>query len=384
MTARFSSTFLALIVISLTAGAIYWFADESDHVDTQTTKSEVRNLSPLHQLSKVDPAFTLPERGRVINWPRDHQIKPDFRHEWWYLTANLTSETGRTLALQWTLFRTGVVNRHHIDSTGQPNPAFESWYFAHSALADIDSHYSAFREGRSELQTASVTADPFIASITDWKWTGETADLLPATLSIGDNDWAARLQLTHGANNQYFLQGDAGYSAKHPTKPIASHYYSQPFIEVSGQVQLDGKWQTVTGHAWFDREWGSQLLAPEQQGWDWFSLRLTDDLALMVYQLRSDTSPMLSGMLMWRDGRQQPLLDSDIQLAEIGQRTDLYPQQFQLTIPDHQIDLRVKTINKEQVMKFGIEYFEGMVDVSGSHQGSGFLEMTGYQTPELD
>jgi predicted secreted hydrolase len=30
-------------------------------------------------------------------------------------------------------------------------------------------------------------------------------------------------------------------------------------------------------------------------------------------------------------------------------------------------------------MRFGIEYFEGMVTFTGSHQGRGFLEMTGYQ-----
>ena len=29
-------------------------------------------------------------------------------------------------------------------------------------------------------------------------------------------------------------------------------------------------------------------------------------------------------------------------------------------------------------MRFGIEYFEGMVTFSGSHQGKGFVEMTGY------
>ena len=42
---------------------------------------------------------------RVISFPADHGAHPDFRIEWWYVTANLADATGAPLGVQWTLFR---------------------------------------------------------------------------------------------------------------------------------------------------------------------------------------------------------------------------------------------------------------------------------------
>ena len=42
----------------------------------------------------------------------------------------------------------------------------------------------------------------------------------------------------------------------------------------------------MTGTGWLDREWSSQPLAPDQAGWDWFSLHLDDGARLMAYRLR--------------------------------------------------------------------------------------------------
>ena len=180
----------------------------------------------------------------------------------------------------------------------------------------------------------------------------------------------------------YFLQGDNGYSQKHHHLAIASHYYSQPFIKVSGEVYWQNKWQKVTGNAWFDREWGSQMLAEDQQGWDWFSLRLNEHTALMVYRIRSAEEDYLYGSLMQRDGTIRTLSSEDIVIKSRFSSQSVanaeYPDSFAITIAQEEIDITVKVINKSQIMRFGIEYFEGMVLFSGSHQGQGFLEMTGY------
>jgi len=34
--------------------------------------------------------------GKVLEFPRDHGPHPDYRIEWWYLTANLRDESGAT------------------------------------------------------------------------------------------------------------------------------------------------------------------------------------------------------------------------------------------------------------------------------------------------
>ena len=46
--------------------------------------------------------------GTRLEFPRDHGSHPDFRIEWWYLTANLEDARGRPYGLQWTLFRYAV------------------------------------------------------------------------------------------------------------------------------------------------------------------------------------------------------------------------------------------------------------------------------------
>lgn len=328
--------------------------------------------NPLRGLAQQDDRYELPEPGNIISFPRDHQPHMSFHHEWWYLTANLQTDSGQKLAVQWTLFRTATNQRH--------------WYFAHAALADTRQHLSAFRNGREEFGNVTITSKPFTAQIDDWSWQS-SADLLPATLLFGDdkhNDqsWQVQLSLSSSVLNKkspFFLQGEQGFSRKHPSLNIASHYYSQPFIDVSGRILWQGKWQNVTGHAWFDREWGSQMLAPEQQGWDWFSLRLNQETALMVYRIRSNIKDYVYGNLMYRNGSSKILTSDEIKLISTAGESDIYPGGFKLTIEPEGVDIEIKIVNDQQIIRFDIEYFEGMATFTGSHQGEGFVEMTGYR-----
>ena len=339
----------------------------------QEPKNEPAN--PLKRLADDSGRFINPSRDNQLSFPDAHNPKKRYQQEWWYLTANLKTETGDTFGTQWTLFRRGVEDKH--------------WYFAHAALADANQHLSQYRDGREELGSVSITSLPFTAEIQDWQWSS-AGELLPATLQYGSrpvepnqaqkvsetsNDWQVKLQLSAPAG--FFLQGEQGFSQKHATLDIASHYYSQPFIRVTGQMLWQGKWQTVTGDAWFDREWGSQMLAEDQQGWDWFSLRLDKDTALMVYRIRSKIKDHMYASLMTRDGRIRAFSDLDVSITA-NSSSAVYPNAFSIAIPSESINLKVTTINDQQIMRMGIEYFEGMVRVTGSHTGAGFLEMTGY------
>ncbi len=333
--------------------------------------------NPLARIAETDDRYQLPQAGNKIKFPEDHSPHKSYRHEWWYLTANLQTESGQSMATQWTLFRTSVGQRH--------------WYFAHGTLADKDRHLSAFRHGREEFGNVTFTTEPFSAQIDDWLWQSAT-DLLPATLQYGDpfnatEPWQAELSLTDenskalrpGIKPHFFLQGDQGFSRKHASLHIASHYYSQPFIDVLGRVFWQGKWQSVSGKAWFDREWGSQMLAADQQGWDWFSLRLDQNTALMVYRIRSNIKGYVYGNLMYRNGSSQALDSEQITLNSITDKDGAYPKGFKLIIDHAGVDIEIKIVNRKQINRFGIEYFEGMATFTGSHQGEGFVEMTGYQ-----
>jgi len=357
-------------------------------------KVDERENNPLKSLADTSGNFALPNKSNKITFPAAHAPHKAYRQEWWYLTANLTTDDGQIFATQWTLFRRAVEQKH--------------WYFAHAALANNNHHLSAYRDGREELGNVVINTEPFDARIDDWRWHSERS-LLPAQLSYGShllddnnkddnstdrnneqrnklnieqdkNSWQVRLNLSEQAH--YYLQGEQGFSQKHHQLNIASHYYSQPFIDVQGDVFWQNKWQKVSGKAWLDREWGSRMLAADQQGWDWFSLRLDNNTALMVYRIRSEQRDYLYGSVMKQGGDIRTLSEIDVNLVEVkkaGRADGKYPQSFKLSIIREGIDIDVNVVNPNQVMRFGIEYFEGMVTFSGSHQGEGFLEMTGYQ-----
>ena len=340
--------------------------------------------NPLKELANNSGNYERPSKNNVIRFPQAHAPKKAYRQEWWYLTANLTTESGEQLGAQWTLFRRAVGDKH--------------WYFAHAALGGSKHHESAYRDGREELGNVVIQSAPFKASISDWHWRS-AAEFLPASLRFGNGRMAGALKnaaqiagnsMTEGGwyvdlqlseEQQFYLQGEKGFSQKHHTLDISSHYYSQPFIKVSGKVFWQGQWHTVTGDAWLDREWGTQLLADDQQGWDWFSLRLDDQTALMVYRIRSIKQDYLYGSIMKRDGSIKVLGENDISVIRLDNEAkgNVYPQSFKLLIPEEKVDITVSVVNDQQVMRFGIEYFEGVVNFRGSHQGTGFLEMTGYE-----
>src|SRR6266699_4283087 len=43
--------------------------------------------------------------GKTFAFPADHGPHPDYRIEWWYVTANLVDSAGVVHGAQWTLFR---------------------------------------------------------------------------------------------------------------------------------------------------------------------------------------------------------------------------------------------------------------------------------------
>ena len=81
------------------------------------------------------------------------------------------------------------------------------------------------------------------------------------------------------------LNGRAGFSQKAPDPRHAS-YYSRPQLAVSGEVTVDGKRHVVTGRAWLDQEWSSELMPEGARGWDWVGLNLDDGGALMAFRMR--------------------------------------------------------------------------------------------------
>ena len=332
-------------------------------------------------MGEASTGFTPVVADKHLSFPADHLAHDDFRQEWWYLTANLTTETGKPLGLQWTQFR--------IALSPQVPQSPSKWasnqlYMAHSAVTTAKQHKAEERWSRGQAQLAGVSSNPLTIQLDNWRWQSQDNDLFPATLDVTGDDFSYSLNLTTSAS--YQRQGDKGYSVKSADGSVASYYYSQPFISVAGTVTLDGERLKVSGNAWLDREWSSQFLNKHQQGWDWFAIRLDDGSALMLFQLRGigkRENAFYSARRMFADGSGRNINSNMLPGAIEMRPTDWqgnYPVAWQISIPSEQLELTIQPLNRNSSMPLAITYWEGPISVQGSHNGLGYMELTGYET----
>lgn len=316
--------------------------------------------------------------GRALTFPADHGAHPDFRIEWWYVTANLRAVTGADYGAQWTLFRQATA----------PGPQRDGWssqqiWMGHAAVTSAATHRFAETFSRGGIGVAGVDAAPLRAWIDAWEMRGgdgfDPTRLSPLSFKAAgaDFDFALRLDSTQ----PLVLQGDGGYSRK-SERGQASYYYSQPFFDAAGRIVIDGKAVDVTGEAWLDREWSSQPLASDQTGWDWFSLHLRDGEKLMLFRLRQNSGEhYFSGNWIGRDGASTQLAPADISMGpiattRIGGRD--IPTSWRVSVTSRGLQIETVPLNPASWMGTSLPYWEGPIRFSGSHAGVGYLEMTGY------
>ena len=145
----------------------------------------------------------------------------------------------------------------------------------------------------------------------------------------------------------------------------------------------------MTGQGWLDREWSSQALAEDQQGWDWFSLRFDSGEALMVYQLRETSGDhWVSGTWLDAGGGAQTLGRNDVKVTSLrqgevktaeGMRE--VPLDWRIELPGMERAWTVRPMYDQQWMEGRVPYWEGVVIATGegvSSQGQGYMELTGY------
>ena len=315
--------------------------------------------------------FTTPKPGKEFSFPIDHGPHPDFRIEWWYLTANLKDAEGNSFGLQWTLFRSALEPE---ERDGWQSPQI---WFGHAAITTQDKHFATERFARGGIGQAGVEAHPFHAWIDEWHLKGPDFDNL-ALQAFGENfGYEMQLQST----GPLVFHGKSGFSVK-SSSGQASYYYSQPFFKISGTLHLPAGPVKVTGDAWLDREWSSQPLAENQKGWDWFSLSFNDGGKLMGFQLReTDGVSYTSATWIGPKGDTETFPNGSftaipMDISEVKGRD--IPTRWRVKLPQKEIDIVVSAINNNAWMDLAISYWEGPVSVTGSKAGRGYLEMTGY------
>lgn len=151
--------------------------------------------------------FAIPERGNGLSFPAAHGAHPDYRIEWWYVTANLNGDDGKQYGAQWTLFRSALAPGN---KTGFADP--QVW-IGHAAITTRSHHYVAERLGRGGIGQAGVQATPFRAWIDDWRMedTEQSGSDTFGNLSAFADGPDFRYTLNLKANGPLVLQGDKGF-----------------------------------------------------------------------------------------------------------------------------------------------------------------------------
>jgi predicted secreted hydrolase len=337
-------------------------------------------------LGETDTAgFARAEAPIEFDFPADHGAHPDFRSEWWYVTASLEGPDGRRFGVQFTLFRQALAAEPAV---GGPWDARQI-YLGHLAVTDVAGgrHVHAERLSRGHPRLAGVTATPLRAAVDGWRLEGQGAGLERLTLDAATTEMSVTLSMD--AVKPIVLQGDRGLSAKGPDQ--ASYYYSLPRLAVAGRLQLDGEAHRVTGTAWLDREWSTSVLSAGQRGWDWFGLQLDDGTELMAFQLRRDDGvrdPYDQGLWVDADGDAVQLRTQDFMLTPMRRWRDdqgvAWPVAWRISLmtPSGPRELTVEAALEDQRMETLFTYWEGLVtvrDEAGDDIGTGYMELTGYE-----
>jgi predicted secreted hydrolase len=333
------------------------------------------------------------------SFPSDWRAHPGFRNEWWYFTGTLdeVGAAGRRLGYQVTFFRVGL---------SPAAPALDSaWATAdavmvHAAVTDVASGTHVFSEvlwrAVPLLGGFPAAPDPVLAWAqappgTEGRWAlrleGDRFRILVRDVSRG-----IALDLSLAPEKPPALQGPNGLSRKSAEDGYASLYVSVTRLATAGAVEVGGRRREVRGESWMDRELGSSQLAPDQVGWDWWSLRLADGRDLMLYELRRKDGAISwrNATLVGRDGRVR-LLPPDAWTARAtgAWRSETtraaYPSGWEIEVPAEGLRLtvtpEVKSAENRSSLVPGLFYWEGpvrVVDGRGAPAGSGYVELTGY------
>ena len=118
-------------------------------------------VAPLHSRGQV-------QRGRTLEFPRDHGAHPSSRIEWWYATGWLReNDAAPLLGFQLTFFR----NRTGLAQNNTSRFAARQLIFAHAAIADV--------AARRHLHASRVA-----------RWSGAEDAALRTRASLRDTDVA--------------------------------------------------------------------------------------------------------------------------------------------------------------------------------------------------
>jgi predicted secreted hydrolase len=323
--------------------------------------------------------------NRPVNLPRDEAAHLNVTTEWWYYTGFLTGADGKRYGFELVFFKAYAPPPAKMASVLPINWISNPVYVAHFAVSDLAARDHVFFEQSNfpQFWSASAKDDRHAVRNGEWgTWGSGGKQYLQATAgsySLWLNLDSAKPAALHGPGGAGVVEmGQAG----------TSYYYSYTDLRGAGLLTVDGVQQTVNATAWMDHQWGSWDNHEGFAGWDWFSLRLDDGSQAMLFNFRDEDGqvlPQSTGTWIDPDGTTHHLQAGDFRVQVLEQWTSAetgatYPIKWNVAVPDFGLQATVEATFPEQEMavQFTPLYWEGSVSVTGTTNGSGFVEMTGY------
>ena len=310
---------------------------------------------------------------RTAALPRLNLPADDAAHgsgmEWWYYSGILTAQGGGRYAFHVAVFVANALVKHTV---------------MHVALTDLQSGKRYTRQSRTGGLPARASASGFDFSQDGWQVAGSGADhsvrmsFDGVSLDLKLHD-AGQVVAHRAAGSQTPGLLDFGESG-------ISYYYSRPRMAAQGHLRIGDKPAlALEGPVWFDHQWGDFDVT--RLGWNWFALHLSDGSDLMVYELfdAQGRSVTTTGTLGSAAGS-RPLAPDEVALTPLRHWTSpktqvAYALEWKLKLPGGELRVEPFFDNSEfdaSASSANI-YWEGPVKVSGSAQGEGFMELSGYE-----
>ncbi|MGL4608996.1 MAG: lipocalin family protein [Trueperaceae bacterium] len=340
--------------------------------------------------SCVPRPFQAPYPVEAVVLPKDDGAHPA-PIEWWYYTGHFSDETGNEYGFELSFFKAYAPPSIKLFGFLPAYVLAEKGHVAHFAITDKSAN-SFEKAEKADFwgYEGRASSDDLDVEVANW-YARRSADGVSHDIyaMLGSR----QLKLTLTPEKPAALHGNPpGIQSMGPGG--VSYYVSYTRMKATGTLSTDCtllvcKEITVTGQAWHDHQWGDFDLS-SYAGWDWFSVQFDNNTELMLYLIRqpNGTYSAEAGSFVTAEGKTIELANEDFDVTETGEiwtseaTGAIYPIQWQVTVPRYGIDVLVNPFMPNQEMdtraSTGIVYWEGAVDVLGSHEGVGYVELTNY------
>jgi len=306
-----------------------------------------------------------------LHFPADHGPHFNSRTEWWYFTGTATGGDGTTLGFECTIFKSQLLGRKKFG------------YIGHVAVSDPAAQEYVYKETLTKPPVAGISEGIPRISVTDFSY-DFSGNRTISISAVSDN---ASLNLTLTPREDVLLHGRNG--AIIMGDGLRSYYYSFTNLETSGAISFKGRDYVITsGRTWMDHQWGDFTAFGEL--WDWFSLRLDDGGALMLFHFRDIFGRTVRTNWTYRSAAGDVTYGNLCGVQSHRTYRDptgacTLPLDWSISIPGLNAEFTVRPLFDSQIFFSAMtpDYWEGLSSVMGSINGaaatgSAYVELTGY------